>query len=103
VIGEAVTLVVVAGVVDGCVELDCVELEPHAPTDAATRAAAVINRMDVNVCVVVLKIALPRPGWRLGADGADVGVARRYEAPAFGSPIRGLRYVEGEAIPAENR
>jgi hypothetical protein len=61
--GEAVTLVVGAGVVDGCVELDCVELEPHAPTDATTRAAAVINRMVINVCVVVLKMrSLVRAG-----------------------------------------
>jgi hypothetical protein len=82
--GEAVTPVVGAWVVDGCVELDCVELEPHAPTDATTSAAAVINRMDINVCVVVLKIALPRPGWHLGADGADVGGADGMRLPHSG-------------------
>jgi hypothetical protein len=37
------------------------------------------------VCVVVLKIALPGPGWRLGADGrADVGVADGTRLPHSG-------------------
>ena len=87
------------GVVD-----DGVELEPHPATHAATTAATAMNRTEVNWCVPVFKILLPDPGWRLALTaGPDEGVADGMGSPAFGSPIRGLQHVQGEAIPAENR
>ena len=70
-----------------------VELEPHAATHAATTAATAMKRMEVNLCVLVFKILLPHPGWRLALTGG----------PMRGSPICGLEHVQGEAIPAENR
>jgi hypothetical protein len=83
---------------------DCVELEPHAATHAATTAATAMNRTEVNLCVLVFKILLPHPGWRLAlTPGPGEGVADGMGSPAFGSPIRGLQHVQGEAIPAENR
>jgi hypothetical protein len=82
---------------------DCVELEPHAATHAATTAATAMNRTEVNL-VLVFKILLPDPGWRLALTaGPDEGVADGMGSPAFGSPISGLQHVQGEAIPAENR
>jgi hypothetical protein len=52
---------------------DCVELDPHAATHAAT-AAAVMNRVDIDLWVLVFKILLPRSGWRLRAhDEAKEG------------------------------
>jgi hypothetical protein len=54
---------------------DCVELEPHAATHA-TRAAAVMNRREMNLRALVFKILLPFPGWRRSGDGRpDEGVA----------------------------
>jgi len=54
--------------------------------------------------VLVFKILLPDPGWRLALTaGPDEGVADGMGSPAFGSPISGLQHVQGEAIPAENR
>jgi hypothetical protein len=83
---------------------DGVELEPHAAAHAATTAATAMNRMEVNLCVLVFKILLPHPGWRFAlTPGPDEGVADAMGSPAFGSPIRGLQHVQGEAIPAENR
>ena len=38
---------------------DGVELEPHAAAHAATTAATAMNRMEVNLCVLVFKILLP--------------------------------------------
>ncbi len=83
---------------------DCVELEPHAATHAATTAATAMNRTDVHLCVLVFKILLPHPGWRLALTaGSDEGVADGIGSSTFGSPISGLPHVQGEAIPAENR
>jgi hypothetical protein len=63
-----------------------------------------MNRMEVHLCVLVLKILLPDPGWRPALTvGPDEGIADGMGSPAFGSPIRGLQHVQGEAIPAENR
>ena len=54
---------------------DGVELEPHAATHAATTAATAMNRTEVNL-VLVFKILLPDPGWRLALTaGPDEGVA----------------------------
>jgi hypothetical protein len=54
---------------------DCVELEPHAATHAATTAATAMNRKEVNL-VLVFKILLPDPGWRLALTaGPDEGTA----------------------------
>jgi len=62
-----------------------------------------MNRTEVNL-VLVFKILLPDPGWRLALTaGPDEGVADGMGSPAFGSPISGLQHVQGEAIPAENR
>ena len=99
---EAVAEVVV---VDEVVVDDGVELEPHAATQAATMAATAMNRMEVNLCVLVFKILLPHSGWRLTlTTGPDEWLADCMGSPAFGSPIRGLQqHVRGEAIPAENR
>jgi hypothetical protein len=98
--GEPATLVAVAEVVVD----DGVELEPHAATHAAATAATAMNRTEVNLCLLVFKIVLPDPGWRLALTaGPDEGVADGMGSPAFGSPIRGLQHVQGEAIPAENR
>ena len=90
--------------VDAEVEVDdCVELEPHAATHAATTAATAMNRKEVNL-VLVFKILLPDPGWRLALTaGPDEGSADGMDLPNSGSPIRGLQHIEGEAIPAENR
>jgi len=95
----------VEGEVEAVVEVDdCVELEPHAATDAATTAVTAMNRREVHLCVLVFKIRLPDPGWRLALTaGPDEGVADGMGSPAFGSPISGLPHVQGEAIPAENR
>jgi hypothetical protein len=82
---------------------DCVELEPQAATHAATAAAAVMNRMDINLCVLVFKILLPHSGWRLRADGRPDEGSPMVGIFGIGSPIRGLPHVESEAIPAENR
>ena len=83
---------------------DCVELEPHAPTHAATTAATAMNRTEVHLCVLVFKILLPDPGWRLALTaGPDEGTADGVDLPNSGSPIRGLQHIEGEAIPAEKR
>jgi hypothetical protein len=83
---------------------DGVELEPHAATHAATTAATAMKRMEVNLCVLVFKILLPDPGWRLALTaGPDEGTADGMDLPNSGSPIRGLPHVQGEAIPAENR
>jgi hypothetical protein len=96
---EAVVEVVVVVVVD-----DGVELEPHAATHAASTAATAMNRMEVNLCVLVFKILLPHSGWRLALSaGPDEWLADGMGSPAFGSPIRGLQHVQGEAIPAKNR
>jgi hypothetical protein len=55
---------------------DCVELEPHAATHAATTAATAMNRTEVHLCVLVFKILLPDPGWRLALTaGPDEGTA----------------------------
>ena len=99
--------------VDAEVEVDdCVELEPHAATHAATAAATAMNRTEVHLCVLVFKILLPDPGWRLAltagpdegtADGMDLPNSDGMDLPNSGSPIRGLPHVQGEAIPAENR
>ena len=90
--------------VDAEVEVDDgVELEPHAATHAATTAATAMNRTEVNL-VLVFKILLPDPGWRLALTaGPDEGVADGMDLPNSGSPISGLQHIEGEAIPAENR
>ena len=90
--------------VDAEVEVDDgVELEPHAATHAATTAATAMNRTEVNL-VLVFKILLPDPGWRLALTaGPDEGTADGMDLPNSGSPIRGLLHIEGEAIPAENR
>jgi len=54
--------------------------------------------------VLVFKILLPDPGWRLALTaGLDEGTADGMDLPNSGSPIRGLPHVQGEAIPAENR
>jgi hypothetical protein len=84
---------------------DGVELELHAATHAATTAATAMNRMEVNLCVLVFKILAPTFGLaRLAlTPGPDEWVADGMGSPAFGSPIRGLQHVQGEAIPAENR
>jgi hypothetical protein len=61
---------------------DCVELEPHAATHAATRAAAVMNCRDMRLGALVFKILLPFSGLasqrcRPGEGVADgVGVSR---------------------------
>ena len=82
---------------------DCVELEPHAATHAATTAATAMNRTEVNL-VLVFKILLPDPGWRLALTaGPDEGTADGMDLPNSGSPIRGWQHIEGEAIPAEKR
>ena len=70
-----------------------VELEPHAATHAATTAATAMKRMEVNLCVLVFKILLPDPGWRLALTAG----------PDEGSPMCGLQRVQREAMPAENR
>jgi len=58
---------------------------------------------EVNL-VLVFKILLPDPGWRLALTaGPDEGTADGMDLPNSGSPIRGLLHIEGEAIPAENR
>jgi hypothetical protein len=81
---------------------DCVELEPHAATHAATTAATAMNRKEVNL-MLVFKILLPDPGWRLALTaGPDEGTAGM-DLPNSGSPIRGWQHIEGEAIPAEKR
>jgi hypothetical protein len=55
---------------------DGVELEPHAATHAATTAATAMNRTEVHLCVLVFKILLPDPGWRLALTaGPDEGTA----------------------------
>jgi len=90
--------------VDAEVEVDDgVELEPHAATHAATTAATAMNRTEVNL-VLVFKILLPDPGWRLALTaGPDEGTADGMDLPNSGSPIRGLQHIASEATPAENR
>jgi hypothetical protein len=88
--GEPATLVAVADVVVD----DRVELDPHAATHAAT-AAAVMNRVDIDLWVLVFKILLPRSGWRLRADDGAKEGRRRWGSPAFGSPIRGFAIRRG--------
>jgi hypothetical protein len=84
--GEPATPVAVAEVVVD----DGVELEPHAATHAATTAATAMNRMEVNLCVLVFKTLLPHSGWRPALTaGPDEGLADGMGSPAFGSPIRG--------------
>ena len=74
---------------------DGVELEPHAATHAATTAATAMNRMDIDLWVLVFKIVLPRSGWRLRADdGPKEGVGDG-GISAFGSPIRGFAIRRG--------
>jgi len=69
VIGEAAAPEVVAELeVD-----DCVEVEPHAATDAATTTEPITNCMDINLCVLVFKILLPRPA---GAFALTAGPMR---------------------------
>lgn len=66
------------------VDDDGVELEPHAATDATTTAATVMNRTDINLCVFVFKILLPRSGWRLRANERTDGVADGMQLPNSG-------------------
>jgi hypothetical protein len=74
---------------------DCVELDPHPATHAAT-TATVMNRVDIDLLVLVFKILLPRSGWRLRADDeAKEGVGDGADLPHSGRRSSGLRYVEG--------
>ena len=83
--GEPATLVAVAEVVVD----DGVELEPHAATHAATTAATAMNRTEVHLCVLVFKILLPDPGWRLALTaGPDEGTADGMDLPNSGSNPR---------------
>jgi hypothetical protein len=69
---------------------DCVELEPHAATHAATTAATAMNRKEVHLCVLVFKILLPDPGWRLALTaGPDKGTADGMISRIRGRPSAG--------------
>jgi len=83
-IGEA-GIAEVDAEVEAVVEVDDgVELEPHAATHAATTAATAMNRTEVNL-MLVFKILLPDPGWRLALTaGPDEGTADGMGSPEFG-------------------
>ena len=72
---------------------DCVELEPHAATDAATTAATAMNRMEINLCVLIFKIPLPRRAGALvltaGPDDGTVDLRCPSSRPACRSNIEG--------------
>jgi hypothetical protein len=70
--GEPATPVAVAEVVGD----DCVDLDAHAATHAAT-AAAVMNHVDIDLWVLVFTILLPRWGWRLRRRRGQRGGRRR--------------------------